>query len=102
MRLRAEHRNVVGLRRKPPQLLDRAYGGHAVADDDQARLAPRVTLRQGPRPQPNLSVADFYHVGGDCEPRLLETSSRNETVVLLVNSGGNTDFFPRYPDHAPA
>ena len=39
MRLGAEHRDVVGVRRELQELLERAHAGHAVADDDEPRLA---------------------------------------------------------------
>ena len=38
VRLGAEDGDLVQVRSEPQELLDRAHAGHAVADDDQARL----------------------------------------------------------------
>src|SRR3984957_15448868 len=92
MRFGAEYGDVIALRGQPLQFFDRTHGGHAIADDDQARLAPSVTLRHGLRPHPNQPVADFRHIGRDRESRLLEAPSRDEAEMLLVNRRSDHDF----------
>ncbi len=102
-RLRAEHGDVVHVRRFGEQLLDRAHRGHAVTHDDQAtppRRGGRQARRHATALDPHAAVEHAAVPGAQRDRLVLDAAARLQAEMLLVDRRGDDQLVLEIPDDA--